>query len=93
MERDEYFGVALAAVAFISGLVFGLYGFNTKVITRTLHERPTLTQVIRGKGAAAIVKALGKPDHTFAGSDVGQSLSGLSCGVWQSHGVIVCWRQ
>lgn len=90
--RIKYAEVILTVVAWIAGVAFGVLAFHTQTSVRTVHVKPTLAQILSGQKGPSIAEALGKPDQEVPGEQVSPNLKGLTCGVWNSHQLILCWR-
>lgn len=81
----------LILLGWVAAFVAGTLA-HAPTITRTVHVSPTVRVALAGKSGAQIAAALGKPDQTVAGSAISSSLNGLTCGVWNSRSVIICWK-
>lgn len=83
-HRVEFVAYLLVIPAFIGGMFLA---FNMRAVT--IHQTRTVTlspaQAVQRMSGAEIVRALGRPDQQ-------QAQNGVTCGVWASKGIEVCWK-
>ena len=75
---------ALIPFAFIGGAFLAL-NFKTVTIHQTRTVTLTPTQAVARMSGKQLVAALGKPTQV-------QTQNGITCGVWQSKQIEVCWK-
>ena len=76
--------VLLAGTAFIGGAFLTL-DFKTVTVRQTRTVTLTPAQAVSRMTARQIVAALGHPDQT-------QTQNGVTCDLWQSRGIEVCFK-